>query len=77
MGRLAGQGLAGIEAYYAGHHPDNIGRFAGWAREFGLVSTGGTDYHGAYSPDLKMGSGFGQLHVPDEALAQLKAARPA
>ncbi len=71
---LAARGLGGIEAYYAEHHPENIERFSGWAKELGLVCTGGTDFHGANTPDLKLGTGFGQLRVPDEALAQLKAA---
>lgn len=71
---LAECGLGGIEAYYAEHHPENIERFSGWAKEFGLVCTGGTDFHGANTPDLKLGTGFGQLRVPDEALVQLKAA---
>jgi hypothetical protein len=70
---LAERGLGGIEAYYAEHHPQNIERFRGWAKEFGLVCTGGTDYHGGNTPDLKLGTGFGQLRVPDEALDQLKA----
>ncbi len=76
-GLLAGlkrHGLGGIEAYYAEHKPANIEKFSGWARELGLICTGGTDYHGANTPDLKLGSGFGQLRVPDEALEQLKAA---
>lgn len=72
---LAEVGLGGIEAYYAEHHPENIERFSGWAKEFGLICTGGTDYHGENTPDLKLGTGFGQLRVPDEALDQLKAAR--
>lgn len=71
---LVDHGLGGIEAYYAEHHPENIAKFAEWAKEYGLICTGGTDYHGNNSPDLKLGSGFGQLHVPDEVVAQLKAA---
>lgn len=71
---LREQGLGGIEVYYAEHHPENITRFSGWAKEFGLISTGGTDYHGANTPDLKLGTGFGQLRVPDKALEQLKIA---
>jgi len=71
---LAECGLGGIEAYYAEHHPENIVRFSKWAKEMGLICTGGTDYHGGNTPDLKLGTGFGQLRVPDEALAQLKAA---
>ena len=71
---LAACGLVGIEAYYDENHPDNIARFSGWAAEYGLVCTGGTDYHGSSTSDLKLGTGFGRLRVPDEALAQLKAA---
>lgn len=71
---LAELGLGGIEAYYAEHHPENMARFKRYAAEMGLVCTGGTDYHGGNTPDLKLGTGFGQLRVPDEALDQLKAA---
>ena len=67
------QGLGGIEVYYAEHKPENIKKFRRWAEEFDLICTGGTDYHGNNSPDLKLGTGFGQLRVPDEALVQLKS----
>jgi len=67
-------GLGGIETYYAENQPQNMRRFSGWAEELDLIRTGGTDFHGKNSPDLKLGTGFGQLHVPDEVLDQLKAA---
>lgn len=70
---LAGHGLGGIETYYAEHHPKNIAKFKKWAEALDLICTGGTDFHGANTPDLKLGIGFGQLRVPDEALEQLKA----
>jgi predicted metal-dependent phosphoesterase TrpH len=73
---LKDHGLNGIEAHYAEHHPENIRKFTAWAGELDLICTGGTDYHGANTPDLKIGTGFGQLRVPDEALVQLKAAIP-
>lgn len=72
--RLKDHGLGGLEAYYAEHRPDNIRKFSRWAEELDLVCTGGTDFHGDNSPDLRLGIGFGQLRVPDEALQQLKAA---
>ncbi len=72
---LAGEGLGGIEAYYAEHHPENIRKFVDWARELGLCCTGGSDFHGGNSPDLNLGTGFGQLRVPDEVLDDLRAAR--
>lgn len=70
-------GLVGIEAYYAEHHPENIKKYSAWAKELGLICTGGTDFHGKMTPDLKLGSGFGGLRVPDEVIDQLKAALPA
>ena len=76
VGELKELGLGGIEAHYAENRPENIRKFSGWAQELDLVCTGGTDFHGGNSPDLKLGTGFGQLRVPDEALEQLKAALP-
>ena len=70
------QGLGGIEVYYAEHKPENIKKFSAWAEEFDLICTGGTDYHGKNSPDLTLGTGFGQLRVPDEVLDQLKGTKP-
>lgn len=67
-------GLGGIEVYYAEYNRDNMEKFRTWAGAFDLISTGGTDYHGSNTPDIKLGCGFGQLRVPDEALKQLKAA---
>lgn len=71
---LKEDGLGGIETYYAENHPENIRKFSKWAEELDLICTGGTDFHGKNTPDLKLGTGFGQLHVPDEVLDQLKAA---
>lgn len=67
-------GLGGIETYYAENQPKNMHKFSGWAKELDLIRTGGTDFHGKNTPDLKLGTGFGQLRVPDEVLDQLKAA---
>jgi len=41
------------------------------------VATGGSDYHGLVKPDLTVGTGQGDLKVPDAVLAELKARRPA
>jgi hypothetical protein len=39
------------------------------------VPTGGSDYHGAYKPDLALGTGLGDLCVPDELLEELELRR--
>lgn len=74
VSELKDAGLGGIETYYAENKPENIRRFSEWADKLDLIRTGGTDFHGKNTPDLKLGTGFGQLRVPDEVLEQLKAA---
>ncbi len=45
-------------------------------RDAGLIPTGGSDYHGHYKEEVKLGFGrTGDLRVPDEILDELKAAR--
>lgn len=69
---LAEAGLAGIEVYYPEHAPDQVRQYRGLAEAFGLVATGGSDYHGANNPDIEMGRGFGSLNVPDDILDALR-----
>jgi 3',5'-nucleoside bisphosphate phosphatase len=70
---LAGMGLAGIEAWYA-EYPDELRRhIAALAGGLGLIATGGSDYHGTYKPGLSVGSGHGDLVVPDDVVAAIAA----
>lgn len=69
-------GLAGIEAYYSQHPPHLRTQLAGVAADLGLVATGGSDCHGTGKPGLEIGTGLGDLVVPDSALEELKARRP-
>ena len=57
-------GLAGIEVYYPGHSPQQIQQYKELAEKYGLLMTGGTDFHGSIMPEIKMGSGDGDLFVP-------------
>ncbi len=57
-------GLAGIEVYYPGHSPQQIRQYTELARKYDLLMTGGTDFHGTIMPEIKMGSGSGNLFVP-------------
>ena len=70
---LAGMGLAGIEAWYA-EYPDELRRhIAALAGGLGLIATGGSDYHGTYKPGLSVGSGHGDLVVPDDVVDAIAA----
>ena len=71
---LSEQGLDGMEAYYGGYDPPTRRSLVELARRHGLVPSGGSDYHGRFKPDVKLGTGRGDLVVPDEVLAELRAA---
>lgn len=70
-----GIGVSGIECYYSEYAPDIRRRLASIAADFGLIATGGSDYHGTYKPGLELGTGRGDLAVPDAAYEALLAAR--
>jgi len=71
---LRKMGLLGIEVYYPKHPPDATARYADMARRLGLLMTGGTDFHGDLTPDISMGTGNGDFHVPFEVYEKLMAA---
>ena len=73
VGRLAGAGLDGIEAFYTGHLPGDVETLLGLAARFGLVATGGSDFHGDNKPNVRVGVAYGGLKVPDEAFDGLLA----
>jgi len=75
MQKLKAMSLRGLEAYYSKHSPKLIAYYADFAREHGLLITGGSDFHGALKKDIEMGSGKGDLFVPYELYLQLIAAR--
>jgi 3',5'-nucleoside bisphosphate phosphatase len=66
-------GLKGIEVYYPEHPPVNTFRYESMARKYGLLMTGGTDFHGDVKPEIQMGSGRGDLHVPYHLFQNLNA----
>ncbi len=76
VGELAEVGFSGIEALYGRYSPRQRQELGNLARRFDLVATGGSDHHGTMKPDLRVGTGKGDLKVPDNVLTQLEARRP-
>ena len=74
--RLADAGLLGLECYYTEHSPDMQREYLKLAKEFNLVPTGGSDFHGTVSPNTRMGVGYGGLSVPDDVVDRIDAVRP-
>ena len=68
-----GFGLRGIECRYTGYDEDKVAYLEALATEYGLIRTGGSDFHGSNKPHIALGRGLGKLAVPDEYLAELKA----
>lgn len=70
---LAGYGLQGIEIYYPQQNARQMKQYQALAQRLNLVMTGGTDFHGAPMPDIKLGAGFGDTRIPETVLEQLDA----
>lgn len=59
-------GLEGIEVYYSTHSPSEVLEYRAVAERYGLIATGGTDFHGPGSGrDKELG-----VEMPDEAFAR-------
>jgi predicted metal-dependent phosphoesterase TrpH len=72
MAELQRQGLEGLEGYYGEYRAAEQHYFLALAARLGMVVTGGSDYHGAHKPGLRLGGGRGGLKVPDELLDRLE-----
>lgn len=68
---LSDAGLVGIECYYGDYPPETVERLCEIARQFDLIPTGGSDFHGRglYAADL------GDLQIPQESLERMRVWR--
>lgn len=62
---LVDEGLDGIEAYHAEHTTSQRAHFAALAKRFGLVATGGSDFHGPGAKGALIGAGECPPHALD------------
>lgn len=71
--RLVSLGLDGIEARYNRHTPEDTARYLHVADRLGILTSGGSDFHGAsVKSDVFLGHVEGQLPAPDYLLERLK-----
>ncbi len=68
-------GLEGIECRYSGYDADMCAYLESLAAEYGLVRTGGSDFHGSHKKDIRLGEGRGELNVPYAFLEELRERR--
>jgi predicted metal-dependent phosphoesterase TrpH len=70
IAELKAAGLVGIEAYYSGYTEEETGRLVGKAESYGLIATGGSDFHG---PGSTVATAIGGAPVPLETAERLIA----
>ncbi|MDL2210596.1 PHP domain-containing protein [Desulfovibrio sp. OttesenSCG-928-O18] len=75
VAELVPLGLDALEAYHADYSAKDTRRAESLARRHGLALSGGSDYHGAARPDVALGSGRGNLHLPFSLLESLRNLR--
>jgi predicted metal-dependent phosphoesterase TrpH len=73
MPELCDSGLNAIEAYHSDHSETDTELYLALANHYGLLVTGGSDFHGAVKPGVTLGRGLnGNLNIPDDLLDRLK-----
>ena len=69
-------GLVGMEVMHSSYDEATVTAAKALAHEFGLLYSGGSDFHGAVKPDVLMGVGSREgtsSNIPDEYYEALKA----
>ena len=66
-------GLMGMECRYSGYDEEKVQYLLGLAKEYSLLPTGGSDFHGSVKPHIQLGDGMGNLQVPYRFLTGIKA----
>lgn len=75
--RLSAAGLKGLEVYYSSNTGFDEQICYSLANRFGLLMTGGSDFHGANKPNLYLGTGRNHnLNIPEQLLEPLYKALP-
>ena len=73
LSRLREAGLVGMECHYPLYSPIEREGFVALAEKYGLLPSGGSDYHGTFKLGIEIGVGRGDLRVPPELLESLRA----
>jgi len=69
--RMVDAGLPAVEVWHSDHSATDSLRYLRLATQFGLLSTGGSDYHGDHKPGVVLGRGAGNLNIPLSVLENL------
>ena len=69
-------GLDAMETMYPRFDENVTQTLRVMAEEYGFAESGGSDFHGAAKPEIRIGVGTGALVVPDAVVEKLRERRP-
>lgn len=72
ISNLKDLGLLGLECFHSSNNQNESGKLRKLAIQYSLSLTGGSDFHGAAKPDIKIGCGRGGLRVPALYLDEIR-----
>lgn len=73
LASLCAVGLEGLEVYHSEHSPQETALYLSLTRQFDLIVTGGSDYHGENKPSIALGTGQNNnLQLPYSLLEQMR-----
>jgi predicted metal-dependent phosphoesterase TrpH len=73
INELVQRKLDGLEIYYPTHPRKVQKKLHGLAKQFNLLKTGGSDYHGGNRPNNGLAGGKGSICPPDSILEELQS----
>ncbi|MBE5962798.1 MAG: PHP domain-containing protein [Lachnospiraceae bacterium] len=72
IARLKSAGLIGIETIYSANTGFDEGIIRRYVNKYDLIMTGGSDFHGSNKPHIFLGTGKGNLKIPETILTCLE-----
>lgn len=72
LSALVERGLMGIDVFYSTHQSGEVEECAKSARRYGLLMTGGSDFHGENKPGIELGSGRGNLQISYRLVEEMR-----
>lgn len=72
---LCPHGLQALEVWHCSHDPNQTRFCLELASKYGLLPTGGSDYHGQNKEGVALGTGRNNLRIPYSVLEALRAGR--
>lgn len=72
LDELISLGLSGMECYYSTYDDGQMQELRSIALSKNLLVSGGSDFHGVVKPDISIGTGRGNLRIPEKLLNLIK-----